>query len=981
MSAAAPIVYPSTVTLSVTAASVTLYGRGFDTEISENTVELFGFNLTEAAASQPQGPFSCNSSSTSLSASVASVMASDRHSLSVSIQDLTAQQAVRQSGTVQSLGACAESVVTPLSVEVVTSNMRSDVVNVNSDWDTFDVITIQQSTQEVSSDATSLTINGNGFSSLPFSMYVYEVVTDGRGSQFPDFTETGSCNTSSLCVFVQAKGLRSSTTLTLDITDAFDASDAGNLYVRLLIRTACFQLPCLMDQYYPINVVTNTQMCARASDSTGLQEVFPQLEQCHELSELVQVATLVPAAPIVQASTATVFTSDSTFSICATGITTSSSGDLALYQNCNANNPAVSTCTSVRSYSITGNDISTSTSSCLIVTVTVATTESLATVGKLFATLSVAGKTSNVTQVAFVDQATPVVFKNLATISTQGQQLGFSIQGSGFDSVNMSANKVFFVAEVGTDTSITDVVVTSATSTELIVDFTASWLSQGSLEVLVETNGVSSAAYEIIGFLGDVAPVINPSSTAVYVSTTSILLTGYNLGSSPTTARFEFSTAASSRVVQGLTQFVNSTFAIVEFTACVPSISNEKEFGTESCNDLSLDLISSANRVGQGFQTLFASLTVFDTALNLLIDDKKSQVAVGQLVAESCLPSNQAGHVDLNYCSWSTSSYAITLLGDGFMDHSIEQLSVEFFPENGSPVYGNVSTLTHCTWVKVSFKQISASNHGVLSVRITSSGTSSFSSAVMPVATLVRGKIAIDVSNTTIVLNQSEVSLSGFGFDIDSPQANVIVFTADNANTRFPVTGVCSNATQQGLVHFVSVTFTELGPYNAGGLLYVQAYSDAELDLYAPVLVGSIELGHVYVAASPNTLLSEAVIGSTQYNVSISGRGFAPLANSQNFITNDVGLCFVTIFRDNNAVANDTIVDCVAYGAIDEALLWTETGAGDGSGGFSLLAASSQIMTVFVDGATANFTTSSLAVVYVYAQIGMLRLIHLISLA
>ena len=422
--------------------------------------------------------------------------------------------------------------------------------------------------------------------------YVHDFVTS-KGHFFPDFTEDGSCDSSkptSSCVsIVPSSSTRSHNHLSVDVSGAFDASDAGPLYMRLLVRTACFEPSCLSAQYFPVaGVVKRQAFCHRVSPST-LQSVFPQLDVCYALSDLVQVATIEAAAPVViPNTTAIVITSDRSISLCATGITTSSAGILELFQNCLVSaSPSVETCTSVQTYAFSSATIDTTPGrSCLTVSASVAVGESVATVGPLFATLSVSGQQSNVTQIGQVQQAVPTVNINLATLSQQGTQSAFEIVGEGFDSIDLSANNVVLSASTLT-ASFSNVVVTGATSQVLTVKFDVAWLERGDLKAIVSVNGISSTQ-QVVGWLGDVVPTISSSNKTVTVSTTSISLHGFNLGANKQSAIFSFHTSAvPRRVVQGLTEEVNSTFAKVAFAVCVPSLGDNTAFGTIDCSDLS----------------------------------------------------------------------------------------------------------------------------------------------------------------------------------------------------------------------------------------------------------------------------------------------------------------------------------------------------------------------------------------------------------
>ena len=113
-------------------------------------------------------------------------------------------------------------------------------------------------------------------------------------------------------------------------------------------------------------------------------------------------------------------------------------------------------------------------------------------------------------------------------------------------------------------------------------------------------------------------------------------------------------------------------------------------------------MISDANRAGAGFEPLFASLSIFDVGLNLVVSSDVTTAQVGHLQAGDCLTPQQTGYLDINYCAWSASSTTITLLGDGFLDHNISDLSVEFVAEAGNQqVEGVIVTLSHCNWIEV----------------------------------------------------------------------------------------------------------------------------------------------------------------------------------------------------------------------------------------------------------------------------------------
>ena len=221
-------------------------------------------------------------------------------------------------------------------------------------------------------------------------------------------------------------------------------------------------------------------------------------------------------------------------------------------------------------------------------------------------------------------------------------------------------------------------------------------------------------------------------------------------------------------------------------------------------------------------------------------------------------------------------------MGDGFYDHDIADLEIEFFPENGGPVMGDVAILTHCNWIVVNFTQLSASNQGQLHARVFSAAPGAeqaFNLAPVPVATLVRGDVLIDPSTVHLFSNASDVVIQGFGFDVEVPSQNVVLFTSDNTDSFYDPAGSCTNASQAGLTHSVVVTFSELGPFNAGGQIYAQAFTDSGLPLPSPVAVAIVSLGNVFVqpvdVTADAALLTEVAIGSSIYNVNVDGRGFA----------------------------------------------------------------------------------------------------------
>lgn len=131
-----------------------------------------GFDLDNwLAVSSGQEPFVCNATRSELD--IAEVTASDRFSITLSINGTSAQQAISQSSSVALASSnCNFDPFVPLSVRVTTAGMQSAEVSAHAEWAPYGQVFLAESNGTILSDAQSFVVNGNGFTIQPYSMYV-----------------------------------------------------------------------------------------------------------------------------------------------------------------------------------------------------------------------------------------------------------------------------------------------------------------------------------------------------------------------------------------------------------------------------------------------------------------------------------------------------------------------------------------------------------------------------------------------------------------------------------------------------------------------------------------------------------------------------------------------------------------------------------------------------------------------------------------
>ena len=162
--------FPDYGTRSPLDSTLVIRGRGFDTTVPFNTVVVKGFDLDLwLAISSGVGPFVCNATRSQLN--IAEVTASDRFSLTLSVNGTSAQQAIAQSSSVAFASYCKFDPFVPLSVRVTTAGMESVEVNAHAEWDTYSQVILTESNATILSDVQEFVVKGDGFALQPYSMY------------------------------------------------------------------------------------------------------------------------------------------------------------------------------------------------------------------------------------------------------------------------------------------------------------------------------------------------------------------------------------------------------------------------------------------------------------------------------------------------------------------------------------------------------------------------------------------------------------------------------------------------------------------------------------------------------------------------------------------------------------------------------------------------------------------------------------------
>ncbi len=852
----APLVTTVTTNLGITATSVTITGSGFDTTVGNNTVSF------------------SNGAAGTVSAATAT-------SLTVTFS------------------------TQPTSVGALTAVVSTNGVSSGTPVQVASLIpVITSSTASLAAGTTTLTINGAGFSTnaaenvVSFNNGAVGTVTASDGTSLSVTFTTSPSTVGALNATVSTNSKSSVDTQVANVIPSVTSStDAlGANASSIVIKGFGFS-----DTASDNTVLFNNGAVGTVDSSTATSLTVTFTTKPVGVGSLtvvvttsgiasgsgVQVATVKPS--VTSITTGLAATSD-TVTIAGYGFTTTAGDNTVVF-----NNGAEGTVTAATATELT---------------VTFTTNKKPATAGSLTAVVTTNSHSSGTAvQVATV---TPVATESTANLAADTSSL--VINGFGFD-LTASRNLVEFSNDaIGT--------VTNATATTLTVSFTTKPSSGGSLTVTVRTNGVASATATQVATVTPV--VVANSSLKLPANADTLVINGsgfdpieannlvvFNNGAvgtvtdaTPTTLTVTFGTKPTT--AGSLTAVVTtngaSSGSAVQVAAVAPVVTTAT--ANLAANEATVTI------AGFGFDTTLVSNTVVfnngaegtvtaATATQLTVtfaDNKKPTVGnLTAVVTSNSVSSGTAVQIAsvIPVVTSSTASVgfnASTIEINGFGFDTTASRNVVTF-NNGAVGSVTTATATRLTVTYTTKPTAVGSLTASVATNSVSSGTSLQVATVVPVIT--SSTVNVGVNDTTMTIN-------GFGFDSATPANNVVTLSTG--------TGTVTGATATSL----TVTFATKA--TAGNLT-------------ASVATNTVNSGTATQVGTVKPIItsSTANMNANATTVTISGFGFdTTLANNtvvfsngaEGTVTTATATSLTVTFADNKKPAAGSLTAQVTTNSI-----------------------------------------------------------------
>ncbi len=880
-----PVVTSSTANLAANASSLTINGVGFSTTASNNTVSFSGGasgTVTSASSTQltvtslsgllvgnltASVTVSGVSSGTAVQVgTVIPVVTSSTANLAANASSLTingfgfdstaSNNAVSFSGGVTGTVTSASSTqltVTSLSGLVLGNLTASVTVNGISSGTAVQVATvvpvITSSTANLAANASSLTINGFGFSTtaandtVSFSGGASGTVTSASSTQLTVTSLSGLVG-GNLNASVSVNGVSSGTAVQVATVIPVVTSSTANLAANassLTINGFGFSTTAGNDTVTFSGGVTGTVTSASNTQLTvtsvsGL--VLGNLNASVSVNGIssgtaVQVGTVIP---VVTSSTANLAANASSLTINGFGFSTTASND-----SVSLSGGASGTVTAASSTQLT------------------VTSLSGLVLGNLTVSVSVYGTSSGTAvQVATV---IPVVTSNTANLPVTASSL--TINGFGFDSTASNNTVSFSGGASGT--------VTSASSTQLTVT-SLSGLLVGNLTASVTVSGVSSGTAVQVG---TVIPVVTSSTANLAANASSLTINGVGFSTTASNNTVSFSGGASGTVtsasstqltVTGLNGLVvgNLTASVtvsgvssgtaVQVGTVIPVVTSSTANLAANASSLTINGFGFSTTASNDSVSLSggASGTVTSASSTQLTVTSLSGLVLGNLTASVSVNGTSSGTavqvatvipvVTSNTANLPVTASSLTINGFGF-DSTASNDSVSF---SG----GASGTVTSASSTQLTVTSLNGLVGGNLTASVTVDGVSS--GTAVQVATVIP---VVTSSTANLAANASSLTINGFGFST----------TAGNDTVTFSggVTGTVTSASNTQLT-VTSVSGLVLGNLNAS--VSVNGISSGT----------AVQVGTVIPVVTSST----ANLAANASSLTINGFGFSTTASN-----------------------------------------------------------------------------------------------------
>ncbi|MCY2982129.1 MAG: hypothetical protein NTY15_00640 [Planctomycetota bacterium] len=817
-----PLILPNaSYTLGINAATLTIYGLGFDSVTPANNIVLFengaigtvsaatGTSLTVDIDTAPTAGGNMNAFVTTNGigsgaavqvAKIAPILAAVTTNLGITETELTItgsgfdttagnNSVTFSNGAVGSVSASTATSLTvtlstqPTSVGAITAVVSTNGVSSGTPVQVATLIpVITSSTASLAANTATLTINGFGFSTnaseniVSFNNGAVGTVTSSTATTLSVTFTTNATSVGALNATVTTNARASVSAQVADVIPAVTLSteSLGASSGSIIIRGFGFSSTATDNTVVFNNGAVGTVDSATATSLTvsfttkpiGVGSLTAIVTTGGNASgSAVQVATVKPSVTNITTGLAA---TSGTVIIAGFGFSTTTSDNTVVF-----NNGAEGTVTAATATELT---------------VTFTTNKKPETAGSLTAIVTTSSHSSGgEVQVATV---TPVATVNTANLAADASSL--VINGFGFD-LTPSRNTVEFNNDaIGT--------VSASTATTLTVAFTTKPRTGGSLTVTTRTNGVASGTTPQVATV--VPVVVANSSLNLSANATTLVINGsgfdpveannlveFNNGAvgtvtdaTPTALTVTFDTKPTS--AGGLTAIVTTNGAASGSAVLVAKVA-------PVITSASTTLAANAATVtiaGFGFDTVLANNTVVlsngaegtvtaatTTQLTVTFADAK-QPSVGNLTAIVTSNTVSSGTaiqiasvipvVTSSTANLGISASTIEINGFGF-DTTASRNVVTF--NNGAE--GSVTTAT-ATRLTVTYTT-KPTSVGSLTASVTTNSISSGTS--LQVATIIP---VITSSTANAGVNDTTMTINGFGFDSATPANNVVTLSS-----------------------------------------------------------------------------------------------------------------------------------------------------------------------------------------------------------
>ena len=896
-----PDVISNSATLPADAATIVIYGDGFDTTASNNTVTFNnGAAGTVASATATQmtvtlttapttaGPLNATVTTNSAAgsatqvATVAPVITSSTAALlansnSVIIAGLgfdttlVNDSITFDNGAVGSItAATATSLTVNLTTRPETAGSFSAVVTSNGISSGAPVqvalVTpvVTSETSQVAANASTVTISGYGFdpvvsnNSVSLGIGAVGTVISATPTSITVSFSTKPTQAGSLTAIVttnsQTSGSATQVASITPVVTSSTASIAANASSIVIAGVGFDTIPA-NNTVVLSNGAAGTVTAATATSITVGFDTSPATMGSLTVivttntigsGSAVQVATV---KPVVTTSTASLDANVATMTINGFGFDSATPSNNTIQFN----NGAVGTVTAATA-----------------TTLTVSFSTKPRAAGSLTAIVTTAGQTSGAAlQVASVK---PVITSSTATLLADSTTL--TISGFGFDPIASRNTVSLNNGALGT--------VTSATNTSLTVTFSTRPATAGSLTVILTTNSQSSGSAVQVA---TVKPVVTSGTATLLSNATTLTITGFGFDPIAANNAVVLNNGAVGTIASATATTLTVTFttkpsqagsltAIVttnsESSGTAVQVASVKPVVLANGGNLMAASATTLTIIGTGFSTTAVNNTVtFNngaigavtaaTATTLSITLSVRPTIVGTLSAIVVSNSETSGaavvvatvmpSVTVSTSSLAADASSLTITGVGF-SATASQNTVVF--NNGAA--GTV-TAASATSLTVTFSTKPA-NAGVLTAIVTTSSRSSGRALQVANVTPV-----ITARTTNLAANAATVTIVGFGFDV-VPSRNIVTFSSG-------AVGVVTASSATSL----TVTFS-IKPTAAGSLT---------ASIVANGITGSstIQIASVIPVVTANTTARLLANATT---ITITGIGFSTTA-ANNVVT------------------------------------------------------------------------------------------------